>query len=135
MRLLLDTHYVYAIAGAPGRLSAGERAFLSNPGGRFVVSAVSLWEMRLKWSALFASGTRKGPLSPNTALDILQRQPLDFLDLTPRHAAAILATPVPHNDPFDELLLVQAQEEGLRLLTRDKALLTHPLAVAAVSAP
>jgi PIN domain nuclease of toxin-antitoxin system len=34
-----------------------------------------------------------------------------------------------HKDPFDELLLVQAQEEGMRLLTRDAKLVGHPYAV------
>jgi PIN domain nuclease of toxin-antitoxin system len=38
---------------------------------------------------------------------------------------------IPHHDPFDALLLVQAQEERHRLLTRDAKLLNHPLAVAA----
>ena len=42
---------------------------------------------------------------------------MTFLTLTTRHAACDLETPIAHNDPFDELLLVQAQEEGLSLLT------------------
>jgi PIN domain nuclease of toxin-antitoxin system len=37
--------------------------------------------------------------------------------------------PLPHKDPFDELLLMQAQEEGLRLLTREARLVAHPLAI------
>ena len=45
-----------------------------------------------------------------------------------------LETPLPHRDPFDELLLVQAQEEGLRLLTHDRLLLGHPLVVSANAA-
>ena len=49
--------------------------------------------------------------------------------MTPAHAARPLETPLPHRDPFDELLLVQAQEEGLKLLTRDRLLTGHPLAV------
>ncbi len=53
----------------------------------------------------------------------------EFLPLTLRHAAAVLTHPLEHKDPFDGLLLVQAQEEGLRLLTRDERLVEHPLAV------
>jgi PIN domain nuclease of toxin-antitoxin system len=37
--------------------------------------------------------------------------------------------PLGHADPFDELLMVQAQVEGMRLLTRDSRLVGHPLAV------
>ena len=54
----------------------------------------------------------------------------EFLSLTARHAAAELVHPLKHKDPFDELLLVQAQEEGLRLLTRDSKLGYHPCSIA-----
>jgi PIN domain nuclease of toxin-antitoxin system len=54
----------------------------------------------------------------------------ELLPLTPRHAAAELIHPLGHKDPFDELLLIQAQEEGMRLLTRDTKLIGHPFAVA-----
>ncbi len=125
--LLLDTHYAYALAGAPGRLSSAERSFLAHPPERLVISAVSIWEMRLKWHALFHSGGRKGPMDPARALDLLMAQSIDFLALTPAHAAGELDHPMPHHDPFDALLLVQAQIEKLQLLTRDSKLITHPL--------
>jgi PIN domain nuclease of toxin-antitoxin system len=131
MSLLLDTHYVYALAANPAWLTEAERAFLESYPDRFVVSAVSIWEIRLKWEALNASGDRKGPLDPQQALRVLSGQAVRFLDLTPAHAATALAEPVPHRDPFDELLLVQAQVEGLRLLTRDRALVGHGLTVRA----
>ena len=53
----------------------------------------------------------------------------EFLPLTAHHAAAKLAHPLEQKDPFDELLLVQAQEENMRLLTRDSKLAGHPFAV------
>jgi prevent-host-death family protein len=54
----------------------------------------------------------------------------ELLPLTARHATAELRQARLHKDPFDELLLVQAQEEGMRLLTRDARLSGHPVAVA-----
>lgn len=128
MPFILDTHYVYAIVGAPGRLSRKETRFLANSRDRFIVSAVSIWEIRIKWGALYASGTRKGPRSPEQVLDMLGRRPVDLLDLKPDHAAAELTHRLRHHDPFDELLLAQAQCEGVRLLTRDAKLSSHPLA-------
>ncbi len=128
MPLILDTHYVYAIVGAPGRLSRKETHVLANSRDRFIVSAVSIWEIRIKWGALHASGVRKGPRSPDQVLELLSRRPVDFLDLKPSHAAAELAQRLAHHDPFDELLLAQAQCEGVRLLTRDAKLASHPLA-------
>ena len=117
-----------AIAGSPGQLSGTERDFLAAYPDRFVVSAVSIWEMRLKWDALHASGDRKGPLDPAQAMRILGGQNIDFLPLSAAHAATRLREPLSHGDPFDELLFVQAQVEGLKLLTRDGKLLGHTLA-------
>jgi PIN domain nuclease of toxin-antitoxin system len=125
--LLLDTHYVFAIAGSPGRLTGTEINLLASYPDRFVVSAVSIWEMHLKWDALHRSGDRKGPLDPARVLQILAGQSIDFLPLSAAHAATRLREPISHRDPFDEILLVQAQMEGLKLLTRDAKLLGHSL--------
>jgi PIN domain nuclease of toxin-antitoxin system len=131
MGLLLDTHYVFAIAGIPGRLSPRERQVLADDRQFFLVSAVSIWEIRLKWEAFHAIGERKGPRGPDQIVKLLLGQRITFIALTPAHAAAHLAVGILHHDPFDALLLVQAQEERHRLLTRDAKLLAHPLAVAA----
>jgi PIN domain nuclease of toxin-antitoxin system len=131
MGLLLDTHYVFAIAVSPGRLSPREHRVLADDRQFFLVSAVSIWEIRLKWEALHATGDRKGPRGPDEIVKLLLGQRLTFIAVTPAHAAATLAVGIPHHDPFDALLLVQAQEERHRLLTRDAKLLNHPLAVAA----
>ena len=53
----------------------------------------------------------------------------EFPPLTARHAATELIHPLERSDRFDELLLVQAQEEGMHLLTRDAKLAAHPLTV------
>ena len=96
--------------------------------GRLVLSAVAVWEMRLKWHSISISGERKGPVDPGALVAFAAAVDWAFLPLTAQHAATPLDHPVPHNDPFDELLLVQAQMEGLRLLTRDSKLVDHPVA-------
>ena len=68
---------------------------------------------------------------PENVLEALEDQNITFLPMTMLHAARALKTPLGHKDPFDELLLVQAQEEGLRLLTVDRGLIGHPLAITA----
>ena len=125
--LLLDTHYAYALAGAPGRFSSREMAFLANPPAPLYLSAVSVWEMRLKWHALHAGGSRKGPIDPGRALQILKTQPVRLLPLTCEHTVIQLDQPLTHHDPFDDLLLAQAQFEKLLLVTRDGRLIGHPL--------
>jgi PIN domain nuclease of toxin-antitoxin system len=125
--LLLDTHYVYGLSGSPGTISAREAAFLKAYTAPFVVSAVSIWEIRIKWSTFDGSGKRKGPADPKGVLRVLTTDFVDFLLLTPAHAALELKVPIAHRDPFDELLLAQAQSEGLKLLSRDRKLVGHPL--------
>ncbi len=130
MKLLLDTHYVYGLSGSPGRLLEREEKFLKTYSQRFIVSAVSIWEIRLKWRAFDRAGARKGPADPKDVLEVLTKEFVEFLSLTPAHAAAELEQPIAHRDPFDELLLAQAQTEGLKLLSRDRELLGHPLVTA-----
>lgn len=131
MRILLDTSYLYDFMDRPGKLLESERRVLAARESQLYVSAVSIWEMRLKYNARHPSGVRKSRFIPEDVLVALEDQEVTFLPMTMLHAARVLETPLGHKDPFDELLLVQAQEEGLKLLTADKQLVTHPLAVAA----
>ncbi|MCY4198373.1 MAG: type II toxin-antitoxin system VapC family toxin [Gammaproteobacteria bacterium] len=130
MRVLLDTSLIFNFMDRPSAFSDLERRILEASGTEVFVSAVSVWEMRLKYQSRYPSGDRKSRFAPENVLDALEPQNITFLPMTMRHAATILSVPLMHRDPFGEMLLVQAQEEGLRLLTRDRALLDHPLAVA-----
>lgn len=129
MRVLLDTSYLYDFMEAPGRFHESERRFLAAGDARIHVSAVSIWEMRLKHRARGASGARKSPFAPQDVLALLEDQDVTFLPMTILDAAESLEPPLDHRDPFDELLLVQAQRQGLMLLTTDRRLADHPLAV------
>jgi len=130
LRLLLDTHIAVWTALDPGALTAAERTEMAAAGTQLVLSAVAVWELRLKWDSVHISGERKGPLDPADVVAFAKAMDWELLPLTAGHAAARLAQPLHHKDPFDELLLVQAQEEGMRLLTRDAKLVGHPFAAA-----
>ena len=135
MRVLLDTSYLYDFMEAPGKLLESERRFFLGRKARLYASAVSIWEMRLKHGARHRSGARKSRFDPNAVVAVLEEQDVILLPMTPNHAARALDAPLAHKDPFDELLLVQAQEEGLRLLTADRRLADHPLAVTLHESP
>ena len=134
MRVLLDTTYLYRFMEATAALTENDRRFFGARELQLYASAVSIWEMRLKHSARHASGERKSRFDPNDVIPVLENQGVTFLPMTIRHAARALETPLGHRDPFDELLLVQAQEEGLKLLTVDRLLVSHPLAVSSQDA-
>lgn len=131
MRILLDTSYLYSLMESYGRFPEDARTLIDETNAILYVSAASIWEMRLKHRALHPSGDRKSPHDPMDVLRMLERHDVTFLAVKAHHAARDLKVPLAHKDPYDELLLVQAQEEGLRLLTEDKNLVGHPLAVAA----
>ena len=128
MRILLDTHYLVWTVAEQSKLSRAEIILLEGDPNDIYCSVVSLWELRLKWSRQHRSGERKGPVDPELVLDFVNESEWRFLPLSVEHAVTPLQVPLEHSDPFDELLLVQAQVEGLRLLTRDARLSEHPLA-------
>ena len=130
MRLLLDTHIAIWASLDPSSLSVVERQLMAASRSPLVLSAVSVWELRLKWHSFNISGSRKGPIDPGSIVRFASAVGWELLALSARHATCLLTEPMGHKDPFDELLLVQAQEEGMCLLTRDAKLVGHPLAAA-----
>ena len=127
MRILLDTYYLYEYMAAPHQFGEIERRFFDEHEAQLHVSAVSIWKMRLKYHARRASGERKSPFDPVDVAAALEGLDITFLTMTERHAARSLEVSLPHKDPFDELLLVQAQGEGMKLL--DRQIIGHPLAI------
>jgi len=129
VRILLDTYYLYEFMSAPHQFGEPGHRFFDEHQAQLYVSAVSIWEMRLKYHARRASGERKSPFDPAEVVVALEGLDITFLTMTERHAARALDASLSHKDPFDELLLVQAQEEGLKLLTTDRQIIGHPLAI------
>lgn len=129
MRILVDTTYLYALMASRQLFTALEQEFVKRHNARIYVSAVSIWEMRLKYESRYRSGARKNSFDPQRVLEALRDVDATFLPLTEVHAAQTLNAPLSHKDPFDQVLLAQAQAEGLRFLTIDGQLVDHPLAI------
>jgi PIN domain nuclease of toxin-antitoxin system len=123
MRLLLDTHYVLALL-RPGLADRyPELTDILGEQNTALASVVSLWEIAIK--------TRLGKLDPGLPLqeiaDFLFEIGVEILSIEARHAAGDVDPEPRTRDPFDRMLLVQCQVEGLRLVTIDRALADHPL--------
>ncbi len=112
MNLLLDTHtLIWALADQP-ELSAAAREAIIDGNNIVFVSAVSVWEISIK-KAL-------GKLdAPDTLLQEIERLRFTPLDITLAHADLAGKLPPLHLDPFDRMLIAQAQTEQLTLVTRD----------------
>ncbi|WP_294393062.1 PIN domain-containing protein [uncultured Sphingomonas sp.] len=128
---MLDTHFLVWLAGGGATLLSRREQAAIEDAEAIAVSAVSLWELRIKWDRRTATGARKGPMDPQLILAWLNNNDLSIIDLTAELAVATLDPPLAHSDPFDELLLTQAQQAGYHLLTRDAKLASHPFAVVA----
>lgn len=125
MRLLLDTHIaLWAVLDSP-RLSAHARSLILAPNNDLFVSAASVWEVAIKHRI----APKKMPVTGGDALSFFRRAGYHMLAVTAEHAAALDDLPAYHNDPFDRLLVTQAMEEPLRLLTSDAVLARYSGAV------
>ncbi len=122
MKLLLDSHLLLWAAGQNQRLSAEARTLLDDPANELVFSAASLWEITIKRSL----GRVDFQVDPR----LLRRGLLDNgyaeLPISSQHAIAVDTLPPLHKDPFDRLLVAQAQVEGLLLLTSDREVAAYP---------
>lgn len=132
MRLLIDTHFLIWMALEPDRLSEAEIQLCFSPENETFVSAVSIWEIRLKYYK-FRHRTDQGFLSPTGAINLCLGAGLQIVPLSAQACAWVIKPAPVHKDPFDEMLLLQAAAMGARLLTRDNELLAHPLAISAYS--
>ena len=126
--MLLDTHFVIWLATEPQKISRREQSLMAR--SDLVVSAVSILELRLKWQKFGDDRRRRRDvIDPAIALAHIVDNEIDLAAMTGADCAATLDVPVPHRDPFDEMLLIHAQRLGAKLLTRDGDLQGHPLVV------
>jgi PIN domain nuclease of toxin-antitoxin system len=104
----------------PELVGAGARAAIEDPGNDVLVSAASVWEAAVK----VAAGRLRMPIGLDEAAAAAGFVELPIRWRDARGAAAL---PPLHGDPFDRMLVAQALEEGLILVTRDRAVLQYPV--------
>lgn len=116
MRLLLDTHIFIWWNGDLSRLSPQARSLCEDKTNTLVLSLASIWEMQIKYQL--------GKLTFNQPLpDVIARQQqanaLEILPITVEHIYALQNLPAHHKDPFDRLLIAQANVEKITLISAD----------------
>lgn len=120
MRYLIDSHVIVWWLEDPQRLTPEARLAISEADHEVYFSAASVWELGLKIA--------KGKLRmPQDFPALLEAEGFVSLPVTASHALHSLNLPVLHQDPFDRMLIAQALEEGLILITRDEHILRYPL--------
>ena len=124
MRLLVDTRILLALTGdGAASLPAAVAALLRDRDSEFHLSAASLWEIAIKCRL----GKLKLTLDLADLPELLAGLGVRIIAIDERHALACAEPEPMTRDPFDRMLLAQCQVEGLRLVTIDRALVSHPL--------
>lgn len=117
MRLLLDTHVFVWSATQPGLLSPRAAGALGDPANDIFVSAVSAYEIEYK-----RSRDAQLQIMPAQLDEAVSLQGFCWLSINPVHAAAAAKLPDHHRDPWDRILLAQALDDDLMLVTIDTKL-------------
>jgi PIN domain nuclease of toxin-antitoxin system len=121
MNFLVDTHLLLWASAAPGKLGRKTHALMGDVRNTLWFSAASIWEVAIKRS-LNKPGFR---FDPGPLRAALFQMGYTELPVESRHVLGLSGMPYWHSDPFDRLLLAQAQYEGLTLLTSDQELLQY----------
>ena len=123
MRLLLDTRaFIWWIEDDPA-LGSAARAAIDLSTNPVYISAASAWEIAIKRS----KGTLDAPRGDVAAW--IAAEGFNELEIAVRHGTAAGALPLHHRDPFDRVLVAQAQIEDMRLVTADPAVAAYDVAI------
>ncbi len=122
MRLLLDTHILCWAAFDPGKLPAAMAIAIDNPANETLFSVATIWELANK----YASGSEEYRYPPRVLRAHALRVGYSELPVTGDHALQMGALPPLHRNPFDRLMIAQAQCEGLILVTVSSVMKQYP---------
>jgi len=127
VKILLDTHtFLWFIAGDT-QLDVYARQMIEEPGNERYLSVASVWEITIKSSL----GRLTIPTPPSTLIrEHIWANAIDLLAITPEHFDTLHTLPYHHKDPFDRLLVAQAMQEGMLLITKDQAFDAYNVQVA-----
>jgi PIN domain nuclease of toxin-antitoxin system len=128
VRVLLDAGVVLALAESPARLRPDVMELLASDTTTLVLSTISPWEIVIKW--------RLGKLPlPDDPVRWIPRPVQEFgavvLPVTLAHVLRVADLPDHHGDPFDRLLIAQAQVEDLPVVTADRSFARYDVEVIA----
>lgn len=126
MRVLLDTHSMLWWLAQDQRLSPLARETISDGQNHLVWSMASSWEIAVKVG--IGKLTLGRPLQQLFA-DIVSDQGVELLPITHDHCTRLSTLPLHHRDPFDRMLVVQAQGERLPILSADSKLSQYDIEV------
>lgn len=123
MRILLDTHIFLWLVDDDKRLSPEYRQIIHNLDHEIFLSVVSIWECVIKYQI----GKLDFPNSPEIYLPRERKKHLvKTLTVNENSIAQLIKLPLLHKDPFDRLIMAQALQHDLIIMTEDTLILAYP---------
>jgi PIN domain nuclease of toxin-antitoxin system len=124
MKLLLDSHTFVWWSSEPEKLSPCARTSCEDSNNILFLSVASVWEMQIKLQL----GKLKLVAPLRTLIENQQRNNgLQILRIDIEHAFALDTLPLHHKDPFDRMLIAQANAEEFFLVSKDEILKAYPV--------
>ena len=126
MKYLLDTMVWLWSVGPTEKIGNAGLEILRNGREEIYLSAASSWEIAIKAKL----GKFKLPEAPGPYVRTrMAAQRVLALAVTQNHSLAVYDLPLHHNDPFDRLIIAQALDEGMVILTADRAFRKYPVEI------
>lgn len=123
MRILIDTHILIWHLEGDEQLSPNRRSLITDPTNSIFISTASFWEIAIKSSL--------GKLSLSKSIEDIfveiDQSTSSILSIEPNHALIVSKLPFHHRDPFDRMIIAQAQVELLDVMTSDVAFADYGL--------
>jgi len=118
MNYLIDTHTFLWAVFDPDRLGSKARTSLQDPDHIIHVSAVSFWEISLKYAI---GKLELFNILPDQFPEVAKRMEFEIINLSPQEAATFYKLPkVGHQYPFDRMIIWQAIHQKMVLISKDK---------------
>ena len=121
MKYLLDTHSLLWTIFEPDKLSTEAQKIILDQNNIICVSLISLWETSIKRNI--------GRLNIPAFFRVVERGGFEMLPLTVPHIEQYQTLPLHHRDPFDRMLIIQAQQQQLIFITRDSKISKYDVGI------
>jgi len=128
MKLLLDTHtFLWLVDGDP-KLSATAQHAIADPTNALFLSVASIWELSIKISRTNPKLLLGAPLDQHIA-QWTYAYHIQVLSIDAPHALHVVNLPYHHSDPFDRLLIAQADVEAMTLVSADHKFTSYSISL------
>ena len=125
MKILVDTHILIWLLSGDSMLSRSAQRILEDERNEIYFSSINIAEIAIK----HVKNPLLMPLTPEQVREAALENNLRELDFGSSHAVALASLPLHHKDPFDRMLIAQAEGSQMKLTSHDDFIALYPVAL------